>query len=158
AEIVQSATGNDDPTCTSDVRIGQVHDQQVVVLFDGRTQKKWSVTPQAEDKTGQEPSSFMIEALLTQTNASDVAVVVEDGESVPVLEHTATFIRERGGCQNVEGVLLVGTPRPIAVVAHTRLLFLRRDRIRDRLQCTSHPWLRPGGRRCYAWCRHCFVR
>ena len=54
----------------------------------------------------------MIKALLAQAAGLDVAVVVEDGERVPVLEHAGPLVRDAGGGQDVVRTVVFGHKLP----------------------------------------------
>jgi hypothetical protein len=43
----------------------------------------------------------MIEAFLPESTGLDVAVVIEDGECVAVLEHAGAFVGAAGRCEDV---------------------------------------------------------
>ena len=83
------------------VGVGQRHGQLVVPVSDGRTQEERPAPFEFQHQAGQEPRTLVIKALLAQAAGLDVAIVVKDGERVPVLEHAGPFIGDAGSGQDV---------------------------------------------------------
>src|SRR5262249_31153534 len=105
AKHVDHVAWQDDLTVVRKIGVGQIDVQRGIVFLDGRAQKHRPATGDAKFKPAQEPRSFVIEPLLAQADALDVAVAVKNGKSLTLLEHVAVLKGARRGRQNVELIL-----------------------------------------------------
>jgi len=105
AEDVDQPTRQEAVLANLDVGIGEVHGEEDVVVPDRGAEQKGAHAGQPELQPGEESGPVVVEPLLPQAQGDDVARVVEDGEGVPVLEHSGPLVRPRGGRQDVVLVL-----------------------------------------------------
>ena len=78
----------------------------VVLVTDRGTEEERRPAVQLEDQAGQVSRTFVVQPLLAQAAGLDVAVVVEDGERVAVLEHPGPVVGDAGRGQDMVRVAL----------------------------------------------------
>lgn len=87
------------------VRIGEIGPEQLVVFLDACAEKQRPQAVQPQPQPRDVARALVIEALLSRAVHPDVAVQIEHGEGVAVLQHRIAFARARRGGQDVELVL-----------------------------------------------------
>ncbi len=75
------------------VHIGQVHGQESVVFSNGGAEEKGLLLIEAQREAREVAGFGVKEAETGGTQRLDVAVAVENGEGVAVLEHTGAVVR-----------------------------------------------------------------
>src|SRR5579859_603265 len=75
----------------------------IVVLLDRRAEKERPILVQQEQQAREITGAVVVQALLAQAAGLDVAVVVEDGEGVTVLQDARLLISYRGRGLDIEG-------------------------------------------------------
>ena len=89
------------PVAVEQVGVGQMGDQPVVFLVNGGAEKERPLALELEDRTGQEARALVKEPLFAQPAGHRVAVAVEDGEGLAVLEDAGLCLGQAGGRQQV---------------------------------------------------------
>ena len=84
------------------VRVGEIDAEQGIVVLDGRAEEERPAAVQRELVARQEPGVFVEDALGCPLAGEDVAVVVEHGEGIAVLEGAGAPLQQRRGGRNVE--------------------------------------------------------
>ena len=96
-----------------DVGVRQVDREQRVVLADVELSSSGRSCRQAQQQAGQEARPLVVEPLLAEADRLDVAVAVEDGERVAVLEHAVAARRPaRRSAEDVVAILDFQDARP----------------------------------------------
>jgi hypothetical protein len=98
---VERAEGNPHLAVAEQVRVGEGHCQLVILVADGGTQEERPPPFHSQQQAGEVARPLVVQALLAKAARLDVAVVVEDGEGVPVLEHPGPFVGGAGSGQDV---------------------------------------------------------
>jgi hypothetical protein len=98
---VQGAQRHAHAAVAKEVRVGQGHGEQVVLVADRRGQEEGAGPFQFQHQAGQVAGALVVESFLAQAAGLDVAVVVEDGEGVAVLEDARAVVRRAGGGEDV---------------------------------------------------------
>ena len=84
-----------------EVRVGEGDGELVVLVPDRRTQEKRSAPLQLQQQAGEVAGIFVVQSFLAEPAGLDVAVVVEHGKRVPMLEHPGALVRQAGSGQDV---------------------------------------------------------
>ena len=102
ADNVNGITWQFEPTVGKKVGVGQVGDEQRVVVLDRRAQKEGPAIVDEQLQARKEARVVVEQSFRAGFARRDVAVVIEHAEGVAVLEGTRTPLLQRGGCRNVE--------------------------------------------------------
>jgi hypothetical protein len=78
-----------------DVGVREVDREEDVVLRDRRAEKKWPFVSEPQSGAGNVPCALVVDAVLTSSETTDIAVGIEDREGLPLLEHATPRVRER---------------------------------------------------------------
>src|SRR5215470_3446511 len=97
--------GNNDPPVTVHVRVHHVDGEQGPIFVDRGSQKLGYAAIESQRKAGEISCSAMVDTLLTEADAFDVAQAVEDGECLAILQHAGAVICQRGRGQDVVLIL-----------------------------------------------------
>ena len=104
AEHVNQVLGQRDFTLDEKVAIRHVRAELQIVRARTRAEEQWTVCVQPQLERRQETRAVVIQALLAEAGADDVADRVEDGEGIAVLEHGGCT---KGPCRGRQDVILV---------------------------------------------------
>jgi hypothetical protein len=85
----------------SDVRVREVDREQCVVVADRGAQQQRPGVAEAQLEPREKPGPLVINALFPEADGAAVAVAVEDGERLAVLEDAHAVLGGGGGRQNV---------------------------------------------------------
>ena len=108
-----------------DVRVREIRAEHRVVGVRAGTEQQRPVVTETQPQERQESRALVVESLLAEAGADDVAERVEDRERVPLLEHPALLVGRRRGRQDVIGVHLLrraGQLTPMLLPSERRLL------------------------------------
>src|SRR6185436_11937526 len=76
-------------------RVGEVDDQEIVILFHIRTEKQRARAADLEFPLGKESCALMKYPLVLEPKRPNVTVPIKNGERVGMLQHTGTRVRHR---------------------------------------------------------------
>src|SRR5580692_10027714 len=98
AHHVEGSSGNHDGLIFRDVDVRQVRDEGKIVSLDVRAQEQRARIPQAEYELGEMAATAEEDAMLAQAEGFDIAVAVEDGETISVFQYSRPVLgRRRSG-------------------------------------------------------------